>query len=96
MNKTAIAFCACLLTGCAASTPQYDAHFGDAVRQAKAKMIINPNAGMNPDPAAGLDGQAANEAMGRYQESFRTPPPAVNVINIGGGLGGSNGNNAGR
>jgi hypothetical protein len=24
--------------------------------------------------------------MGQYRESFRTPPPTFNVINIGGGI----------
>jgi len=90
MNKIATALCLCLLAGCASSTPDYDARFGDAVRQAKAGMIINPGAGANPDQAAGLDGSAAGEAMGRYHDSFRKPPSAVNVINIGGGLGAGN------
>ncbi|MBO9537639.1 hypothetical protein [Herbaspirillum sp.] len=90
MNKIVPSLFILLLAGCATSTPDYDARFGDAVRQAKAKMIINPNAGANPDQAAGLDGQAAAEAMGRYHDSFKTPPPATNVINIGGGLGANN------
>lgn len=57
---------------------------GDAVRQARAAMTINPDAGANPDQAAGIDGQAGREAVARYQESFKAPPPVVNVINIGG------------
>ncbi len=78
-----------LLGGCAASTtPNYDMRFGDAVRQARARMTLNPNAGANPDPIAGMDGRAAREAIGRYQDSFRAPPPVVNVINIGGSASG--------
>ncbi|HEX9174084.1 MAG TPA: hypothetical protein VF861_15650 [Telluria sp.] len=72
-----------LLAGCA-TTPDYDARFGDAVRQARLAMTIDPAASANPDPAAGLDGQAAREAIGRYQDSLKAPPPVVNVINIGG------------
>jgi hypothetical protein len=76
-----------ILAGCS-TTPHYDKHFGDAVRQAKLAMTINPNASANPDPVAGIDGQAATEAFGRYQTSFKEPPPVVNVINIGGTTGG--------
>jgi hypothetical protein len=38
---------------------------------------------------SGLDGQAAREAMGRYHDSFKKPPPSFNVINIGGSIAGS-------
>ena len=51
-------------------------------------MTLNPNAGANPDPVIGMDGRAARETVIRYQDSFKTPPPVVNVINIGGALGG--------
>jgi hypothetical protein len=34
-----------------------------------------------------MDGKAAKEAINLYQGSFKAPPPAVNVINIGGSLG---------
>lgn len=89
MFKSAIVIIGTLLAGCATTvTPHYDAKFGDAVREAKLRMTINPNAGLNADNVAGLDGKAAKEAVGRYQGSFKTPPPAVNVINIGGALGG--------
>ena len=91
MFKTAIVIIGMLLAGCATTvTPNYDTKFGDAVREAKLRMTINPNAGLNADNVAGLDGKAAKEAVGRYQSSFKTPPPAVNVINIGGALGSGN------
>lgn len=77
------------LAGCAASTtPKLDSQFGQAVMAARAQQTINPDAGRNPAPVSGLDGQAAREAMGRYHDSFKTPPPTFNVINIGGGIGG--------
>ena len=50
-------------------------------------MTINPDAGSNPDQVAGLDGKSAYEALGRYQNSFKKPPPVTNVINIGGNIG---------
>jgi hypothetical protein len=89
MNKFICCAVLAVLCGCATTTPNYDARFGDAVRQARSAMTINPRGGANPDPAAGIDGQAAREAIGRYQDSFKAPPPVVNVINIGGGTGGA-------
>ena len=88
MNKLAIAVLLGLIAGCASVTPNYDAKFGDAVREAKLKMTINPDAGKNPDQVAGMDGKAGRETIILYQDTFKAPPPVVNVINIGGGLGG--------
>jgi hypothetical protein len=84
MNKLTCCAALAVLAGCA-TTPNYDARFGDTVRQARSAMTINPNASANPDPAAGIDGQAGREAIGRYQDSFKAPPPVVNVIKIGAG-----------
>ncbi len=71
-----------LVVGCANTvTPNYDARFGDAVREARSAQAINPT----PAPAiTGMDGKAAREAMGRYNDSYKSPPPVVNVINIPG------------
>jgi len=77
------------LAGCATSaTPDYDLRFGDAVRSARAQQILNPAASANPDRVLGMDGAAARDAVILYQDSFKTPPPVVNVINIGGATGG--------
>ncbi len=86
MNKFTACAVFAMLAGCS-TTPHYDAHFGDAVRQARLAMTINSNASANPDQVAGIDGPAAREALTRYQESFKAPPPVVNVINIGGSVG---------
>jgi len=83
MNKLICCAALTMLAGCS-TTPNYDLRFGDAVRQARSAMTINQQASENPDPAAGIDGQAAREAIGRYQDSYKAPPPVVNVINIGG------------
>lgn len=88
MNKLATALLLTGLAGCAAVTPNYDAKFGNAVREARLKMTINPDAGKNPDQALGMDGKSAKEAITLYQGTFKTPPPAVNVINIGGSIAG--------
>jgi hypothetical protein len=77
------------LVACAgpSATPDYDARFGDAVREARARMTLNPNP-PTAATAAGIDGRAAHEAQERYLESYKAPPPVVNVINIGAGRGG--------
>ncbi|MDR2299152.1 MAG: hypothetical protein LBE30_12545 [Comamonas sp.] len=91
--------CAVLLAGCGSTTPNYDARFGEAVRTARLQMTINPDAGRavgtGVDAATGMDGRATNETMQRYERSFKTPPPAVNVINIGGSLTSNQGGGAG-
>ncbi len=88
MNKLLPALVTLALCGCASSPmPNYDAKFGDAVRQARQAMVLNP-AAPSADSMPGMDGLAAKEAAGRYHESFRSPPPVVNVINIGGQVGG--------
>lgn len=89
MNKLLIALLIGLVSGCSSVTPHYDARFGDAVREAKKKMIIDPDAGKNPDPVIGLDGKAARETIILYQGTYKTPPRAVNVINIGGNIAGA-------
>ena len=81
-----------LLSGCATTvTPEYDLKFGNALREARRSMTINPDAGKNPDMALGLHGGAAKETVVRYQDSFKKPPPVTNVINIGGSIGGGGG-----
>jgi len=87
MKTLLIPICFSLFSGCAsysAQTPNYDARFGDAVREARLNMTINPEAGKNPDQAIGMDGKSAKEAIVLYQGTFKAPPPVVNVINIGG------------
>ena len=86
--KTCIALSAVLLAACSTTTtPDYDVRFGDAVRQARMRQTLNPTAGANPDPVLGIDGKAAQESIHLYHDSFKVPPPVVNVINIGGSVG---------
>ena len=90
IKSTTLVLATVLLAGCAATaTPNYDARFGNAVREARQRMTLNPNAGASTDPIAGMDGRAAREGIVRYQDSFKSPPPVVNVINIGGSAGAS-------
>lgn len=88
MKKLTLPLFLTLLAGCATS-PQYDAHFGDAVREARMQMISHPHQESEADP--GMNGPAARAAMQQYQDSFKAPPHVINVINIGGVSGGSGG-----
>lgn len=86
-------FASATLAGCATNTPVLDKHFGEAVNAAKAQQTINPDASLNTDPVAGVDGKAADAAVDRYHKSFVQPPATTNVftIGIGGGTGTSGG-----
>ena len=83
---------AAALVGCAgievgvmpAASPTRDA-FGDAVRQARARQIIDPDAARRAPAHAGLDGPAAVSAWRRYQESFQSPPPSFEILGVGAG-----------
>lgn len=85
------------LVGCVSPTPVLDNNFGKAVNAAKAQQIINPDASLNTDPVAGVDGQAADSAMSRYHRSFAQPVATPNVftIGVGSGAGGMTGGSAG-
>lgn len=73
-----------LLAACASTTPQLDAAFGNAVREARTAQTLNPRASENTDPVLGIDGNAGALAQERYQESFQAPPETFMIINIGG------------
>lgn len=75
-----------LLAACASTTPELDAVFGQAVREARTAQTLNPKASQNTDPVLGIDGKAGAAAQQRYQESFRTPPKTFEIINIGGSI----------
>jgi hypothetical protein len=65
-----------------------DQTFGDAVRAAQAQQTLNPNASQNPVAPQGMDGPTAKATIDRYDKSFETPPPPVNVYTIGVGSSG--------
>ena len=72
-----------ILSGCAETTPRYEAEFGNATRSTLNAQIINPDAGKNADPVTGLDGRAARDAVDNYQKSFAEPDKTQGVFNIG-------------
>jgi hypothetical protein len=79
------------LVGCAGMDSQVSAShpsrtrdaFGEAVREARLRQTIDPTASQREVSAAGLDAPAAISAWRRYQDSFREPPPAFEVLGIG-------------
>ena len=62
------------LSACIQTTPRLEQHFGEAVRVTMARQIIAPNAGVNPDPVAGIDGVSARAAQDNYRKSFSSAP----------------------
>jgi len=74
---------AALTAGCTSYPSNVDDNFGKAVTSLRAQQIIDPDAPLRRRPPAGIDGQAAKSAVDLYQKSFDTPPPPVNVFNIG-------------
>ena len=73
------------LTGCVATSPNWDAQFGEAARTTAAQQAIDPEASHNPDPVAGVDGKAAQGAMGEYAKSFAQPESQPDfTIGVGG------------
>ncbi|HLT00959.1 MAG TPA: hypothetical protein VK001_02225 [Geminicoccaceae bacterium] len=78
---------AILLAGCAAgqpfgsTSPELDRQFGESVRQLRAAQTLDPQAAeRNLGKTTTLDGQAASQAAGRYQDSFKEPPPTFTIL----------------
>jgi hypothetical protein len=88
MNVFAILVAAGLTAGCVSIHPDVDRRYGEAVTAANAAQVLNPQGMRAATTAPGIDGRAAKETMDRYVDSFKAPPPTMNVINIGGSLAG--------
>ncbi len=69
-------------TGCASTTPQLDARFGQAARLAASQQVLNPSAGGDA-PVNGIEGSVARESMIRYRSGFKEPTPQSSVFTIG-------------
>lgn len=46
-------------------------NWGRSFKEAKENQILNPEAGKDPGPVTGLDGQAANSSMEKYRGQFK-------------------------
>ena len=69
-------------SGCG-TTPRLDRHFGNSVVALRLQQVADPQAGLNRDPVAGMDGKAANAAYESYQKSFTAPAPQTAAFTIG-------------
>lgn len=76
-----------LLAGCAPA-PIYDSKFGEAFNTVKAQQTLNPDASLNQNPSAGLDGQAGTVVIDKYHKSFEKPAATSSTFTIGVGSGG--------
>lgn len=94
LTVAGLSLMALLAAGCAENRYREEEGFGDAVRAAKARQIINPDASRSAKRPDGLDGKAAKATIDRYEKSFESPPAPVNVFTIG--IGGSTGASGGQ
>ena len=76
------------LAGCMSSSPIWDAHMGESVRNVMHAQIIHPGPPTDDD-ARGTDGRAAVAAMKNYDKSLRSPTPTASPFVIGVSSGGS-------
>lgn len=71
------------LAACAPSRLAMD--YGTSFKQQKFSQIADSEAGKKVEPVEGMNGKAAEAAMGRYQKSFeKEPPPQVYHLTIEG------------
>jgi len=82
-----------ILSGCAGRTAaqretMLDKNWGKSFELAKQNQILNPEAGKNPAPVVGLDGQAAEGNMEQYRKGFKGKASKkvynLNLSSIGG------------
>lgn len=76
---------ATLLAGCAATAPETERHFGNAVRAAVAAQVADPAAAANSTPVTGIDGRAARATQLHYEASFAKPPEPQGSMTTGRG-----------
>lgn len=88
MQRPRFFFLSCALLALLASsgcgtTPRLDRDFGRSVAALRAQQVADPQAALNRNPVAGMDGKAANAAYEAYQKSFTAPVPQTAAFTIG-------------
>jgi len=74
-----------LASSACAGPSRLELDFGTSAKLSKFNQIHNPEAGKNPEPVTGFDGEAAQATMDRYQKDFEKPaPPPTYMMTIGG------------
>lgn len=76
-----------LVSGCKGSDfskreSTLEKNWGRSFKEAKENQILNPEAGKEPGPVTGLDGQAANSGMENYRGQFKEKDDSDSVYNI--------------
>ena len=72
----ALAMFSVSLWGCAGNVPEaqrvdyLNANFAKSFESAKNNQILNPDAGKNLEPVVGLNGEAAEHGVDKYNKSF--------------------------
>ena len=61
-----------------------DKNWGRSYETAKYNQILNPDASKNLKPAVDLDGQAANNNVEKYQDSFKEKgsQETINILKL--------------
>jgi len=78
-----------LFLGCAGNLPEtqradvLDAHHGKCFEAAKNDQILNPEAGKEPTPVEGFDGESAKNQMDKYREGLKEVQEVKPSIGIG-------------
>jgi hypothetical protein len=73
-----------MLAGCA-EVSRVEMDYGTSFKLSKFNQTLNPDAEKNLDPVVGLNGQAANKVMDKYNKEFEKPAQAAPslMINLG-------------
>ncbi|MDB5934009.1 MAG: hypothetical protein JWQ01_1353 [Massilia sp.] len=82
---TAVLALAAMLAGCAHDSIRSERDngaAGAAVRATLAAQVINPAAGLNPNPVAGMDGNSARSAVQRYEQGPNAPVAGAPLVSI--------------
>jgi hypothetical protein len=78
-----------MVWGCAGNLPQaqradiFDQHQGTSFESAMSKQVLNPEAGKEPVPAVGFDGEAAAANMQKYRDVLKRAEKAEEVAGVG-------------
>jgi hypothetical protein len=73
-----------IFSGCRATMPETERNWGKSFEAAKQNQIMYPEADKNTSPVFGLDGKAADTAVGKYEKSFEKAPNQESYdINLG-------------
>ncbi len=71
-----------IFSGCGTRETMLDKNWASSFESAKQSQILNPEAGKNPDPVVGLDGQVVENNMEKYRQGFKEDTSKEMTITI--------------